>query len=135
MKCCKVIAWLDDNNKWYRMKNLLHKKVWEEDTNQAHIEPPTIPLVKEISTGKSDGYYVKLKLWIDTESSTSDLYEFKMSLFDHDKPEEFLLFVWNFQMNLVDTGMLETEIKVKYLCTLVRGGIYRMMRWKIQRPP
>ena len=58
------------------------------DTNPAHVEPPPIPLIKEISTGKSDGDYVKLKLRRDPKSSTSDLYEFMISLFDHGDPEE-----------------------------------------------
>ena len=52
----------------------------------------------------------------------SELYEFRMSLFDHGKPEEFVLFVQNFQMNLAASGMLETEEKVNYICTLVSGG-------------
>ena len=48
-----------------------------------------------------------------------------MSLFDHGDPEELLLFVRNFQMTLVDTGTLETEAKVQYLRTLVRGEAVR----------
>ena len=55
-------------------------------------------------------------------SSTLELYEFRMSLFDHGKPEEFVLFVQSFQMNLAAVGMLETEAKVNYLCKLVCGG-------------
>ena len=54
-------------------------------------------------------------------SSTPGLSEFRMSLSDHGEPEELLLFVQNFQMTLEATGMLETEAKVHYLCTLVRG--------------
>ena len=42
-------------------------------------------------------------------SSTSDLCEFRVYLFDHVKPEEFLLFVRNFQMTMAATGTLETE--------------------------
>ena len=57
-------------------------------------------------TGNSDGDYVKLKLRRDPTSSTSDLYEFMMSLFDHCEPEEFLLFVRNLQMTLADMGTL-----------------------------
>ena len=53
-------------------------------------------------------------------SITSELYEFRMSLFDHGKPEELLLFLRNFQMTLADTGMLETEANIQYLHTLVR---------------
>ena len=63
------------------------------ETNLVHVEPPLVLLVKETPTNKSDGNYVKLKLRIDPTSSTLYLYEFTMSLFDHGKPEEFLLFV------------------------------------------
>ena len=63
------------------------------DTNPAYVEPHTIPLFKEKSAGKSDGDHFKLKLRRDPTSSTSDLYEFKMFLFDHGETEEFLLFV------------------------------------------
>ena len=54
-------------------------------------------------------------------SSTLEIYEFRMSLFDHGKPEELLLLVQNFQMTLAATGTLDIEAKVQYLCTLVRG--------------
>ena len=95
------------------MKNLLHKKVWGADNNLVHVKPNTIPLVKEISTGKSDWDYVKLNLCRYPTYITLDLYEFRMSLFDHDRPEEFLLFVQNFQMTRVATVMLDTEAKVQ----------------------
>ena len=41
-----------------------------------------------------------------------------MSLFDHDNPEEFLLFIWYFKMTIGAIGTLETEAKVNHLCTL-----------------
>ena len=44
-----------------------------------------------------------------------------MSIFDHVEPEEFLLFVKKFQINLAATVKLETEAKVQYLCMLVSG--------------
>ena len=68
------------------MNNVSHKKGWDVNTNPAHIEPPPIPLVKETSTGNSYGDNVKLKLRSYTTSSTSDRYEFMMSLFDHGEP-------------------------------------------------
>ena len=51
----------------------LYNKVWVTYTNPSHVEPPTIPLVKETSTGKSDRYYVKLKLRIDPTSSCRNM--------------------------------------------------------------
>ena len=38
-------------------------------------------------------------------SSTSELYEFKISLFDHGDPEEFIFFVRNFNGTPAATGM------------------------------
>ena len=49
MKLWKVIAWLDNNNKFYKTKNILHKKGWGADTNPDHIDPPTITLVKKLT--------------------------------------------------------------------------------------
>ena len=85
------------------MKNVFHKKGWIADSNPARLETPPIPLVKEMSTGKSDGDYVKLKLRRDPTSSASDLYELRMSLFDHGDPEELFFFIRNFQMTLAAT--------------------------------
>ena len=64
-------------------------------------------------------YFVKLKLRRDPTSSMLDLYDFKMSLFDNGEPEEFLLFVRNFNMTLAESGTLEAGAKIPYLCTLV----------------
>ena len=86
-----------------------HKKGWTSGITKAHVEPSPIPLIKEPYYGKSDKYSVKLKLLRDTTSSTSDLFEFKMSFFKHGEPEEFLLFIHNFNMTLLATGMLETD--------------------------
>ena len=44
-----------------------------------------------------------------------------MSLFDHGDQEEFLLFVNNFNMNLTETGTLDMDANIQYICTLVRG--------------
>ena len=68
---------------------------------QVHVEPPTIPLIKGKYDGKSDKYLLKMKLRRDPTSSTADLYEFKMSLFDNGKPEELSLCMRNFNMTLV----------------------------------
>ena len=64
---------------------------------------------------------LKLKLRRDPTSSTLDLYYFKMSLFGHVNPEEFLLLVFNFKMTLAASGTLATDTKVQYLRMLVRG--------------
>ena len=54
-------------------------------------------------------------------SENSDLYELKMALFDICKPDEFLLFIRNFNMTLEASGMLKAGVNIQYLCTLVHG--------------
>ena len=58
-------------------------------TNQLHIEPPPILLIKEEHDGNSEKDIVKIKLRRDPTSSTLDLYDFKMSLFDNGELKEF----------------------------------------------
>ena len=48
-----------------------------------------------------------------------------MFLFDNGEPEEFLLFVINFNMNLAASGTLEGDVKFQYLRTLVQGEALR----------
>ena len=74
-----------------------------------------------MSTGNSDGDYVKLKMRRDLTSSTLVIYEFRMSLFDHDDPEKFLLLFCNLNMTLAATVTLEMNVGVQYLSTLVCG--------------
>ena len=44
-----------------------------------------------------------------------------MALFDNGDPEEFLLFIHNFNMTLAASGMLESVSKIQYLRTLLHG--------------
>ena len=85
------------------------------------MEPPLITPIKEMYNGKSEKGFVKLKLRRDPMSSTQNLYEFKRSLFDHGGPEEFLLFVRNFNMTLEATGTLEMDASIHYHRMVVRG--------------
>ena len=82
------------------MNNISHKKGCSSGINTAHVEPPPIPIIKETCNVKSDKYSIKLKLCRCPMYSTSDLYAFNMSLFDHGDLEEFLLFVCSFNMTL-----------------------------------
>ena len=91
------------------MKKVPHKKGWNLGTNPAHVEPLPISLIKETCNSKSGEDFVKLKLRRYPTSSTSDLYKFKMYLFEHGEPDEFLLFIRNPNMNLVVTGTLEMD--------------------------
>ena len=44
-----------------------------------------------------------------------------MALFDNGYPEEFLLFIGNFQMTLEASATIASGANIHYLCTLVRG--------------
>ena len=65
------------------MNIFLHNPVLGTEINISHVELPLIPSIKETPTGKSNDDYVKLKLCGDPMSSTLDIYEFRISLFDH----------------------------------------------------
>ena len=68
-----------------------HKKGWNSWMIQVHVKPPPIPLIIGKYDGKSEKYFVGLKLRRDPTSSTSDLYDFNMSLFDNGDPEDFFV--------------------------------------------
>ena len=54
--------------------------------DQPHVEPLTTPPMKENHDGKSEKYFLKLKLPRNPKSSMLDLYEFKMSLSNNGDP-------------------------------------------------
>ena len=56
-------------------------------------------------------------------SSTSNIYEFSMSLFDNENLEYFLFFMRNFNLILAVSGTLETDTKIQYLFTLFLGDV------------
>ena len=103
------------------MKNIYHKKIWNLSMKQSYVEPPTIPPIKSKQENKSDKYFVKIKLSKDMTSDMLELYNFKMDLFENGNPEEFLLFVKNFNTTIALSGTLVTGAKNRYLRTLVRG--------------
>ena len=92
---------------------------------QPHVDPPPINLIKEKHYGKSDKDFVKLKLRRDPTLHMSDLYEFKISLFENGEPEEFLLFVCNFNMTLAVSEMLKLGAKYQYLSNIFRREALR----------
>ena len=59
----------------------------------------------------------------DPTSEKSDLDNFKMVLFGNGDPEEFLLFVCNFNMALEVSGTFKSGAKIQYIFTLVHGEI------------
>ena len=83
------------------------------------MEPPPISLIKSKNDEESDKDSVKIKLRRDPASAKSDLYEFKLALFDNGKPEEFLFFISKFQMTLKAAGTLASGVKIRYLSMIV----------------
>ena len=88
---------------------------------EQHVDPPPTPLIKINHTDNLDKDFVKLNLRRDPTSDKSDLYEFKMALFDNGDPEEFLLFVCNLNMTIEATGTMEMAAKVQYISAPVCG--------------
>ena len=76
-------------------KNILHKNNWDAGVVHFHVEPPPTPLRKSKHSDKLENDFVKIKLRRDPRSERSNLYEFKIALFDNGDLEEFLLFICN----------------------------------------
>ena len=55
------------------MKIFSHKKGCNLGMNQAHVEPRPIPLMNGTCDGKSDKYFVKLKLCRDSTPTSMSL--------------------------------------------------------------
>ena len=107
------------------MKNISHKKKWDAGTVKVHVEQPLISLIKSKNDQKSDKYCVKIKFCRYPMSQESELYEFKMSLFDNGDPEELLLFISNVHMILKASVTIAAVKNIQYLLTLVCGYALR----------
>ena len=77
------------------------------------MDTPRIPLIKSKNDDKPEKYFVKIKLCRDPMSENLDLYEIKMALFDNSNPEEFLLFVRNFNTTLNVSGKFKAGAKIQ----------------------
>ena len=75
------------------MKSVSHNKSWCSDTEQIHVDPPPIHLIKSKLDLKIEIYYSKIKLCINTRLKKKDRCELKMALFENDGQEEFIMFV------------------------------------------
>ena len=102
------------------MNNFSHKKKFNTGTVLLHVDSSLITLIKSKNYEKLDKYYIEIKLGRYPTSENSDPYKFKMALFDNSNPEEFLLFVCNFNMNIEASGTLKSGVKIKYLHFLFR---------------
>ena len=110
MKLCKYITYEVKQNP--TMKHFLHKKGFHTGAVQIHVEPPPITWMKSKNDRKAEIYSEKIKSCRDLTSDKSDLYEFKMALFNNGRLEEFLLFSWNFIMALDTSEMIAANTKL-----------------------
>ena len=107
------------------MNDVFQKKRWKARIAQLHVDPPPTLLIKIKHGDKPDKDFVNIKFLRYQTSENSDLYEFKMVLFDNDEPEEFLLFIRNFNMTLEAAVTLHTAANIQYICMLVSGEALR----------
>ena len=103
------------------MNNISHNKIWRTGALQIHMESTPIPLIKSKNDDKSDKDSEEINCISILLQKNSIFMKFKTPLFDKVDPEEFLLFVSNFQLTLKDSVALAASAKTKYLCTLLRG--------------
>ena len=82
---------------------------------------PPFPFIKVKNDTKLEEYYVKNKLLRYPMSENSDLYKFKVSFFDNQKLEEFILFIQNLKMTNNPSGRLTANSKLQYLRTVLCG--------------
>ena len=103
------------------IKNVSLKNNLNVGTVQVQVETHHIQLIKSMKDDKSDKDFVKIKFRGDPSLEKSDLYEFKMALFYNRDPEEFLLFILNFNKNIEASITLKAGANIQHLRTLVRG--------------
>ena len=104
------------------MKNFYHKKNCNQGKVQVHVDPPPphILLFKINVDDKLDKDCVKIKFCRDPTLERSYLYEFKIAFFDSDDPEEFLLFINNFNITLEASGTIVLGTNIQYFSMLKR---------------
>ena len=95
------------------MKKFSHNKKWNTWTAQVHVDPPPTTLIKSKNDNKSYKDFVKIKLRRDPTSENLDLYQLKMALFANGDPEEFLLFIRNFNMTPEASGTLKDGANIQ----------------------
>ena len=103
------------------VNNVSYKKKWNAVIRTSARGSTPDSTNKKQEWWKLDKYFVKIKLFRDTKSEKSNLYELKMDLFDNGNPDEFLLFIHNFNTTLEEPGTLKAGANIQYLHTLLRG--------------
>ena len=85
------------------MKNILHNNDCLSGSVQIHMYPPHTHLIKRNIELNSDHHYIYIKLRINPTLKATDMYDFKIALFDNGKLECFFL-KQSYQMVLEASG-------------------------------
>ena len=102
------------------IKNVSHKKTWKPGIVQGHVYTPPITLIKSKNDDKLNKHFVSIKLRTDPTLEKSELYEFKMFVFDNSDTDDLLLFICNFNRTLEASGTLNFGTNIQYICMMVR---------------
>ena len=102
-------------------KNVLHKKIWRTGAVKIQLEPSLILIIKQNNDKKLETYSVKVKLRKDSTSETSNLYRFKMTMFDNGEPKELLLFERKFHAMTEALGIITANANLQYIQNLLHG--------------
>ena len=103
------------------MKIVSHRIRWLLEVIQVNVNPPPIYLIIWYIERKTEKYFIKIKLHRNYTSVMSDVYEYKMTLFENWEPEEFLQMIWNYETSIRSPGDTSETGKNQYLSTLLHG--------------
>ena len=93
------------------MRNISQKKIWLYGAVNINVYPPPIKSIQIKVDMKSEKYYDKIKLRINTMLKKSEIYELKTALFYNGAPEDFLLLQQNYKIRLGVLGTLTSGNK------------------------
>ena len=99
----------------------LGKPNWLSVGVQARINPPPIPLKRAAPETVKECDIIKINIWWDPASATSETYEMKLAVLENGKPEEFLKIMDKFKTAIDVTGTASTVGEINYLRTLICG--------------
>ena len=87
----------------------------------SRINPPLIPLNRAVTENAKECDIIKIKMFWDSYSSTSETYNLKIDIFENSKPEEFLALMKNFKTTIDGTGTMSAPESINYLHTMLCG--------------
>ena len=98
---------------------------WISSNFQARIEPPPIPFENSKEEIEHKSHIVKVSMRHNPTSLGSEIYKFKMTIFENDQTEELLQFLKNFKKAVNGTCNTAVIGRIYYLQILIRGEVLR----------